>query len=66
MESFDIYAEISKKQLRNEKKGESFVLPNGVTLSRKSNSRALYFHCEDKNSQKALIEILDNNHINWQ
>lgn len=66
MESYDLYAEISKKQLRAEEKGPLFTLPDGVTLSRKGNSRALYFHCEDKDTQKALGELLDDNYINWQ
>lgn len=64
MESLSIYAELSKKQKQDKK--FNIIIPDGVLLSRKSNSRALYFDCDSEDSQKAIIEILDDKHINWQ
>ena len=64
MESFYIYAEMSKHQ--REDKLFKIDLPDGVTLNRKPGSRALYFDCDSEDSQNAIIEILDDKYINWQ
>lgn len=67
MKEFIIYAELSKKQYGEmEGSGVWFDLPDGVTLSRKKGSRACYFECDSKESEEAIIDILENKRINWQ
>lgn len=61
-----IYAEITKKQLKDIEEGRmSFNLPNGVSLSRKEGSRACYFSCDDADAEY-LKELLGSLDIPWQ
>ena len=62
----DIYAEITKKQLREFEEGKrSFSLPDGVELIRKQNSRACYFSCDDDIGDQ-VKDMLDDIDILWQ
>ena len=62
----EIYAEISKKVLGLIESGGKFSLPDGVVLRRKGGSRSCYFECQDKESKKTLIELLEAGGICWQ
>ena len=63
----DIYAELSKKQLKElEDNNSVFVLPDGVELSRSKQSRACYFVCDNDSAAEELMSVLDEAGISWQ
>lgn len=63
----DIYAEISKKYLREIEEGKrDLLMPDGVRLIRKHNSRACFFSCDDDVASEQLKDMLDNVGVSWQ
>ena len=62
----DIYAELTKKQLESLESGAKFNVPSGVSVNRKSGSRACYFVCNDKQSYREMVEALEDVGISWQ
>lgn len=69
----DIYAEITKNDLRDieeaEEDGSSHILsalPSGATINRKSGSRACYIECDSEDSLDDLVAFLDSRGISWQ
>lgn len=63
----EIYAELSRKQYNAIKTGEVEIqVPDGVSMTNKANSKALFFECEDEETSELLCEGLDNSFISWQ
>ena len=61
--NLEIYAEVSK---RHTEEINNWKLPDGVEMSRKSNSGACFFECDDESSKEDLIDFLDGRGIPWQ
>ena len=64
-ESFEIYAELSKKQFNSIISGhKQIVVPEGVTM--KNAKRSLFFNCENEILYKMMKEALSMSGINYQ
>jgi len=63
----ELYAELPRK-LVSQMDADAFarLIPSGVTLTRKQNSRYCYFDCETKEDANDLGEALDDLGIPWQ
>lgn len=61
--NLEVYAEINKRQLNEV---SEWILPTGVRLSRKVNSRACYFECQDEMAKEDLLEFLEQKGVAWQ
>jgi len=62
----DIYAELSKKICKDVNENGFYLLPSGVSLSRKRESRYCFFTCDNERIAKDLIDALDAKGIPWQ
>ena len=62
----DVYAELTKKTLKQVEDEGFFSLPDGVELNRKSGSRCCYFSCPDEYIEGELLAVLDRREISWQ
>jgi len=61
----EIYAELSKKDIELSEKIFS-NLSSFIKISHKKGSRECFFECIDKEQVDDVIDVLDNNGINWQ
>ena len=63
----EIYAEITKKQLRDIESGK-LKIPDieGVDITNKKGTRGFFFDCEGQYSFEATVEFLDSLAISWQ
>ena len=64
----DIYAEITKRDLKRIEDGRFNILsglPSGSSVKRKRGSRACFIEC-DSDDASDVAEFLDDNGISWQ
>ena len=63
----EIYAELSKSQLKKISDGDVYMeFPHGTTVNYRNGSRGINIVCDNDDVVKELTEGLDASFINWQ